>query len=310
MAGLVVGTNNFGDRIANVAEALDAIAELGINEVDCARAYNGGAAEEALGAAGWAERGFILASKTHWAILGDERVREDMEKTRAALRLKEGEKLPIYYLHSPDVSQPLLPTLQTVVEMYKEGLFTELGVSNFTAWQVMQIRDVMREMGGPMPAVYQGAYNCVQRDVERDLIPLCRAHGMRFYGYSPLARGVLTAKFDGTDDDSLNGLQQRYMSNAMDHALSALADVCEANSLDVKDAALRWLVHHSSLDGEQGDKVILGSSSVDQLRENAEAAAAGQLPDAVVEALDATNAALHPVPAYPGDLGVMELGKL
>ena len=310
MAGLVVGTNNFGDRIANVDEALDAIAELGINEVDCARAYNGGAAEEALGEAGWAERGFILASKTHWAILGDERVREDMEKTRAALRLKEGEKLPIYYLHSPDVSQPLLPTLQTVVEMYKEGLFTELGVSNFTAWQVMQIRDVMREMGGPMPMVYQGAYNCVQRDVERDLIPLCRAHGMRFYGYSPLARGVLTAKFDGTDDDSLNGLQQRYMSNAMDHALSALADVCEANSLDVKDAALRWLVHHSSLDGEQGDKVILGSSSVDQLRENAEAAAAGQLPDAVVEALDATNAALHPVPAYPGDLGVMELGKL
>ena len=96
MAGLVVGTNNFGDRIANVAEALDAIAELGIDEVDCARAYNGGAAEEALGEAGWAERGFILASKTHWAILGDERVREDMEKTRAALRLKEGEKLPIY----------------------------------------------------------------------------------------------------------------------------------------------------------------------------------------------------------------------
>ena len=208
------------------------------------------------------------------------------------------------------MSQPLLPTLQTVVEMYKEGLFTELGVSNFTAWQVMQIRDVMREMGGPAPSVYQGAYNCVQRDVERDLIPLCRAHGMRFYGYSPLARGVLTAKFDGTDDESLNGLQQRYMSNAMDHALSALADVCEAHSLDVKDAALRWLVHHSSLDGEQGDKVILGSSSVDQLRENAEAAAAGQLPDAVVEALDATNAALHPVPAYPGDLGVMELGKL
>ena len=39
----------------------------------------------------------------------------------------------------------MLPTLQAVVEMYKEGLFTELGVSNFTAWQVMQIRDVMRK---------------------------------------------------------------------------------------------------------------------------------------------------------------------
>ena len=129
---------------------------------------------------------------------------------------------------------------------------------------------------------------------------------MRFYAYSPLARGVLTGKFSQPDVDNMNQLQKRYMTPAMGSALTALNAACAAHGVAMKDAALRWLVHHSVLSRGHDDGVILGGSSLEQLRENAVAASAGTLPATLVEALDAANEALHPVPAFP-TMGVMKL---
>jgi aflatoxin B1 aldehyde reductase len=288
--------------IDDVSGALADIAAMGVTEIDCARAYSGGKSEQALGVAGY--DGFVLSSKTMWASLGYDKVMADMEATLAALQT---DKLDIYYLHSPDPSAPLTPTLQAINELHEAGKFDELGVSNFSSWQVMQIREIMTSNGwGPLPTVYEGAYSVVQRDAERELIPMCHALGMRFYAYSPLARGVLTGKFAAPNDDSLNGLQQRYMSPAMHSALSALNDVCTAEGIELKDAALRWLVYHSALAREHDDGVILGASSVAQMKENITGASGGALPKAVLAALDEAEGLLHPVPSFPAH-GVMKL---
>ena len=63
---------------------------------------------------------------------------------------------------------------------------------------------------------------------------------MRFYAYSPLARGVLTGKFTTADDENVNRLQANYMSPAMHAALTELTGVCMDNGVELKDAALRW----------------------------------------------------------------------
>jgi aflatoxin B1 aldehyde reductase len=309
---LIIGTNNFtvsgdsgtrgGSVIDDVDGALAELAAIGVTEIDCARAYSGGKSEEALGVAGYG--GFVLASKTMWASLGYDQVMANMEATLAALQT---EQLDIYYLHSPDPSESLTSTLRAVHELHQAGKFVELGVSNFTSWQVMQIREIMiSNSWGPLPTVYEGAYSVVQRDVERELIPMCHELGMRFYAYSPLARGVLTGKFATPDDDSINRLQQRYMSPAMHAALSALNDVCVAEGVDLKDAALRWLVHHSALSREHDDGVILGGSSLAQMKENVMGASGGPLPDVLLAALDEAEGVLHPVPSFPAH-GVMKL---
>lgn len=172
----------------------------------------------------------------------------------------------------------------------------------------------------PLPTVFQGAYNAVQRDAESDLLPLCRLHGMRYYAYSPvcvtglsclchasecsmrlqLARGVLTGKFEAAVDPSkANPMQQRYLSASMTEAISSLRAACTAAGMELREAALRWLVYHSCLDPTHGDAVILGASSLEQIVDNVNGAGNGPLPRAVVDAFDDANAMLHPVAAYP-----------
>ena len=188
---LVCGTNNFGTRITDVAAVLQRLTELGISEIDTARAYNAGKSEEVLGAAlpsVTSARELPLGSKVTWMKLGYEQVKTDLA---ASLKALGRSRLDIYYLHAPDHTASLMETLRAVHECHQEGLFEELGISNFRGWQLLQIIQIMKEKGwGPLPTVYQGAYNAVQRDAEKDILPLCRLNGMRFYGYSPLARGV------------------------------------------------------------------------------------------------------------------------
>jgi aflatoxin B1 aldehyde reductase len=99
-----------------------------------------------------------------------------MGKSLAGLRR---DAVDIYYVHSPDGSATLTETLQAVNELHAEGKFRELGISNFPAWQLMQIIQISKERGWVPPTVFQGAYSAVQRHAELELLPLCRAHGIR-----------------------------------------------------------------------------------------------------------------------------------
>jgi aflatoxin B1 aldehyde reductase len=64
---------------------------------------------------------------------------------------------------------------------------TAAGLSNFTAWQTVQIFYKCREEGWVTPSVYQGKYNALCRTVEYELLPALRSLGIKFYAYSPLA---------------------------------------------------------------------------------------------------------------------------
>lgn len=173
---LLIGTNNFGTRITNTAEVLGALAGLGIDEIDTARAYNSGKSEEALGAAFAADPAtaaqLTVGSKVTWMKLGYQQVNDDLAASLSALGK---DCLDIYYLHAPDHTASLLETLRAVHEAHAAGQFKEFGVSNFRPWQLVQIINLMEQHNwSPLPTVYQGAYNAVQRDAESDLLPLCR----------------------------------------------------------------------------------------------------------------------------------------
>ena len=98
------------------------------------------------------------------------------------------ESLDIYYLHAPCAKTPIGETLSKVDELHRRGCFRELGLSNYQAWEVAHIHAICREKGMVVPTVYQGMYNAITREVERELFPCLKALNMRFNAYNPLVR--------------------------------------------------------------------------------------------------------------------------
>src|SRR5690606_26118365 len=105
-------------------------------------------------------------------------------------------KADIFYLHFPDHKTPLEETLKACQKLYEEGKFKELGLSNYSSWQVSEIYNMCKNNGWVLPTVYQGMYNVITRDVEKELFPCIRYYNMRFYSYNPLAGGLLTERYD------------------------------------------------------------------------------------------------------------------
>jgi aflatoxin B1 aldehyde reductase len=153
-----------------------------------------------------------------------------------------------------------------------------------------------------MPSVYQGVYHTLHRTIEQELIPCLRKYGMSFYAFNPLAGGWLTSRYKrDTPDSSIkagsrfdpNRLQgkmyrERFWNDAFFDALELLRDSLkqEGSGMSESETALRWMMHHSQLRREYGDKVIIGASSKGQLEMNLRDFEKGGLPESVVGALD------------------------
>jgi aflatoxin B1 aldehyde reductase len=294
---IVIGCNQFGTRLADVDAALELMAELNLDELDTARGYGGGESELALGAA--LER--LEAKKGPKALpfvatkaappLGYDATRFKLAQSLAALRRKS---VDLWYLHSPDASASLEETLRVVDEAVGEGKVREWGLSNFAAWQVVEIVAHCRAHGIAQPTVYQGSYHVLQRQAEEELLPALRAHGLRYYAYSPLAGGLLTGKhsFDTVptegryDGGAASRWGERWWRKELFESVGALQAVCDRHGITLAAAAIRWAVFHSALRREYGDAVILGASSIEQLAANAACAAGGPLPAELVEYMD------------------------
>ena len=149
----------------------------------------------------------------------------------------------------------------------------------------------------------QGMYSAVTRQVEDELIPCLRYHGIRFYAYSPLGGGILTGKYNFEQDERktietgrFNGIgwdkvyRDRYWKRehfeAIERLKQLLAEHHPDETVGVAEAAFRWIYNHSALDAEKGDAVIIGSSRLAQLEMNLELAGKGPLAQPIVDFFD------------------------
>lgn len=104
------------------------------------------------------------------------------EKLKASLNKSLSELgtkcVDIFYLHAPDRSVPFEDTLKACDDLFKEGKFVTLGLSNFAAWEVAEVVNIARERGLVQPRIYQAMYNAITRAIEPELIPCCRKYGI------------------------------------------------------------------------------------------------------------------------------------
>ncbi|KAA5828343.1 aldo/keto reductase [Saccharopolyspora hirsuta] len=308
---LVLGTMTFGDT-APVAEAeamLDAALDAGITEVDTANGYAKGTTEELLAPLIAPRRDRIrLATKAgmphpdagEHSPLSPQGLRASVE---GSLRRLGVDHIDLFYLHQPDYAASVEDTLRTVADLVAEGKIRELGVSNFAAWQIVELNHVADRVGAPRPVVAQQLYNLLARRIDDEYAAMASATGLDTVVYNPLGGGLLTGKHrfgsepgSGRFGDSvLAGMyRQRYWDERLFEAVSALGRIADGAGLPLTELALRWLPTRPVVGA-----VLLGASKLDHLTSNIAALRRGPLPADVAAACDEVGAALHgPMPAY------------
>lgn len=310
MMKIVLGTMNFGPQLDLEASRtmVKAFLNTGNRELDTAYVYNGGDTENILGAIlpELEPSSYEVATKVHPRITGKLDRETIMMELNESLRRMKRDKVDLLYFHFPDGKTPIDEALETVAELHEQGIIKELGLSNYPAWQVIDIAYKCDRIGCPCPTVYQGMYNALCRNVEPELFPAIRSLGMRFYAFNPLAGGLLTGKhlhFEDAPEPGrfarLKSYRDRYWKQSYFDAVNEIKTACNAEGVPMVEAAYRWLVNHSCMKAEADDGILLGASRQEQLQQNMAAAAKGELPQSILEAMDAAWEVAKPdSPAY------------
>ncbi|KAF2141587.1 uncharacterized protein K452DRAFT_351175 [Aplosporella prunicola CBS 121167] len=302
---LIFGGASIGDAyntVSAVSDLLSTLQTLGIHRIDTAARYPSprpGTSELLLGEVSAAKQGFAIDTKI--IPLGDgsgslapQAVGRSLDGSYQRLKLGEDANVNVLYCHCPDPQTPLEEQAGGLDAQFRRGLFKQLGISNFSPEMLQDFLTICDRHGFIKPSVYQGQYNVLCRDVEKDLLPILRRHGIAFVAFSPLAGGFLTGRLTTGDvagtrfsDGNVMGqyLRVQYDRHEMHTAVKALQDALKREGIGNVEACLRWICWHSAL--REGDGIILGASRLEQLNKNCEAVKRGPLPESIVQVMDA-----------------------
>jgi aryl-alcohol dehydrogenase-like predicted oxidoreductase len=261
-------------------ECIDAAFDSGVNFVDTANVYSGGASESFLGQVlpSWPRASYILATKLRFAPDGSpeneglsaEQVHNQIE---ASLRRLSQDHVDLYQCHRPDPDTPLEETMEALSEVVRAGKARFIGFSEFPPALIQEAIDLARERGFEPFVSSQPQYSLLHREPEAEVIPLCRANGISQIVWSPLAEGVLTGKYrpgtapaEGTRATSarMGETIGRRLDEATLARVEELAAVAKDIGITMAQLALAWILREDNV-----ASAIVGASRPDQVRENA-----------------------------------------
>jgi aryl-alcohol dehydrogenase (NADP+) len=217
---LCLGAMNFGGPTvaADAARIIAVSREAGVNFIDTANVYTAGRSEEIVGAAIRAERHhWVLATKVN-GVTGDgpnqrgSSRKAIMDAAQASLKRLGTDYIDIYYLHREDLRTPLAESVRAMADLQRAGAIRYFALSNHKSWRVAEICRICDDLGIDRPVASQPYYNAMNRTLEIEHLPACDYFGLGVVPYSPVARGVLTAKYDPDappPDDSRAARQDR-----------------------------------------------------------------------------------------------------
>ncbi len=201
---LCVGTMMFGDQ-TDEKEAASIVAdarEHGVNFIDTADVYGNGVAERIVGRC-------IADDRERWVVatkVGNSMGEPPncsgysrkwiLRAVEESLRRLATDYIDIYYLHRDFKGENLEEAVRAIGALIAAGKIRYFGVSNFSSWRLAQIMILCRDLCVAQPIVCQPYYNLLNRVPEVEVIPACGAFGLGVVPYSPIARGVLTGKYE------------------------------------------------------------------------------------------------------------------
>ncbi len=277
--------------------------ELGINFFDTANMYSDGTSEEIVGRAlrDFANRDeVVIATKVYMRMrpgpngAGLSR-KAIMAEIDHSLRRLGTEYVDLYQIHRWDYEVPIEETLEALHDVVKAGKALHIGASSMYAWQFSKALYTSALNGWTGFATMQNHYNLLNREEEREMLPLCEDMGIGVIPWSPLARGRLTRPWDedtarSGQDEVLKSLYTQSVDSDR-QIVEAVAQIAEQRSVPRAQVALAWVAGRAPVSAP-----IVGATKPHHLQD-AVAALDLQLTDEEVAALEAPYIP-HPIEGF------------
>ncbi|HTV12599.1 MAG TPA: aldo/keto reductase [Acidimicrobiales bacterium] len=310
-----LGTMTFGGRgpFASVGQVdvdaalriVERSCDAGVNFIDTADIYSGGASEEIVGQVVKGRREeVLLATKCRFQTeegsngAGSSR-HHILRSLEASLRRLGTDHIDLYQLHGWDGQTALDETLAALEAAVRSGKVRYVGCSNYSAWHLMKALAVAERKGFERFASHQIYWSLIGRDAEVEVVPAAIDQGLGILVWSPLAGGLLTGKYrrdskpEGTsrhltawDEPPINDADKVY------RVIDVLVEVADGHGVPPAQVALAWL-----LDKPAVTSVIIGARNETQVGQTLGAADL-KLSAEDVKRLDAVSASPLPYPLW------------
>jgi aryl-alcohol dehydrogenase-like predicted oxidoreductase len=268
----------FGGGVqADVAEAcVRRSLDLGINFIDTANVYSGGAAESFLGEVlkDVPRDRYVLATKLYFPMSPTDRglsaaqVRKQLDASLKRLRV---DHVDLYQCHRYDTDTPLAETMAALTEAVAQGKTRYIG---FSEWSPDPIRAALTLPGARFVSS-QPQYSMLWREPEAEIFPLCAANGIGQIVWSPLRQGVLTGKYapgsppppdSRAASERMGGFMQGRLGDDVLTAVQRLKPIAADLGLTLAQLALAWVLQRPEV-----SSAIIGATRPEQVEENAKA---------------------------------------
>jgi aryl-alcohol dehydrogenase-like predicted oxidoreductase len=316
---LCLGTMTFGENFYGIAVVDPSSANAmvaravaaGINFFDTADVYSYGQSETVLGQAlkdnAIARDQSIIATKVRSAMteaatagtgdvnnvgLSRQHIFSSVEDS---LRRLQTDYIDLYQVHGWDLLTPIDETLRALDDLVRQGKVRYLGCSNWSARHLMKALQLSHAHDWAAFVSLQAYYSLVARDLEHELLPLCREEKVGVMPWSPLSGGFLSGKYTRDNPSPEGARRSGFQFPPIDEArgfdaVEALQRIATEKGATVAQVALAWLLARPGV-----TSIIIGANKLSQLEDNLKAAEL-ELTAAELEVLSATTA---PAPQYP-----------
>ena len=277
-----LGGNNFGwyaDESTSTAVIHHAL-DLGVNYIDTADMYDRGTSEAFIGNALKGKRLQVIIATKFGQPMGDGPNEKGasryymMRAVEASLMRLKTDYIDLYQIHVPDAATPVEETLRAFHDLVRSGKVRYIGCSNFAAWQLCEAIWTAKSCNIPSFVTNQVRYNILEREIEKELVPCCKAYNIGVIPWGPLSGGFLTGKYSKGMKPKLDGKQLKpprlydpvFLDTNWDR-LVKLEHFTAEHGHKLSDLALAWLLAKPYV-----STVIAGVRTKEQVSANVAAA--------------------------------------
>lgn len=278
VSDIALGTMTFGDSWgwgADKTESrkiFDAYVNAGGNFIDTANQYTGGESEQFVGEFIASEREkFVVATKYSLTMnpsdpnAGGNHRKNLVQSLDASLKRLNTDYIDMYWLHAWDFMTPVEEVMRALDDQVRAGKILYIGISDVPAWIVAQA-NTMADLRGWTPFTgLQVSYSLVQREAERDLIPMARALDIGVTAWAPLGGGVLSGKYSGGKPE--DSKRADFIGEGISKKNRAILETVESIARDIgktpAQVALNWIRQ------QEGTTIpLIGARTEKQIKDN------------------------------------------
>lgn len=279
---LCLGCMTFGREASeeDSKRLVDRFLDAGGNFIDTADVYSKGVSEEITGRTIKGVRDdVVLATKVYFPMgegpndtgLSRKRVTQGCEDS---LRRLGTDYIDLYQVHCWDSATPLKETLSALTDLVRSGKVRYIGVSNFTGWQLVKSVCLSEANGLERFVCLQPQYSLVERNIEREILPICLEEGLGVIPWSPLGGGFLSGKYRREEEppegsrisEAVASMEEHWDRRATERnwaALDVVGRISEETGKSYAQISLNWLLRQDGVTAP-----IIGARTLEQLEDN------------------------------------------